>query len=262
MKSIKMLLASIVALTLVVGCSEDVKEEYTPIKQVKLKLVLMDGTEEMALGDHANLTTGFDFEISLFKLYVSNISLTTTQGNKVLVKDVDIISLPEENENIVTLSVPHGEYNNVSIGYGLNPKQNNADPTSYEESHPLSNFQSMYWPMIKYRFAKVEGYAVSNTDSSDYLVSMHPGTDALYQMRDYKLFQNLKVDDNTAETLLVTMDINDLFTGPGGVIDFSKEGANQVHSIETGPDKDIHIAQRFMENLSAATKLEVVPPAQ
>ena len=239
------------------SCKPDKKVEYTPNANVNMEVVLMDEGSPVNLYDHVELTTGFDFELQLFKLYISNIKLTTTDGSVKLVKDVEIVSLGDDALNKIVLNVPVGTYKSIEIGYGLNPEQNNEDPSSFDQDHPLSNYQNMYWPMIKYRFAKLEGFARSLIDSSAYLVSIHPGTDPLYQVNTYDFAENISIDEDYSKGFVITLDIKDIFDGPAGVIDFSKDGADQVHSIESGPQRDIHIAQRFMENLAAATELEL-----
>ncbi|WP_417610021.1 MbnP family protein [Owenweeksia hongkongensis] len=253
---------SVAVLALIIGlssCKEDKKEELNPDKMVKLKFAIMDGNNQMALGDDVKLTTGFDFKLQLLRMYVSDITLTEDDGTLHLVKGVDILSPVKNDDNTTTLNVPYGNYTSIKIGYGVDAEQNLSDPTSFSQNHPLSNYQSMYWPMINYRFVKLEGQSTQTSTSTDYLVSIHPGKDALYQIREYDFSSDLEVNSSSTQELLIQFDINDIFDGSAGVIDFSKEGANQVHMV--GALDDL-IGERFMINLADATKLEVVQPAQ
>lgn len=253
MKISKIFLVAITASLSIVSCKEDVKEEFTPEGTSSIEFIVTDGNQEIGLNNHTDLSTGYDFTFSLFKAYVSNITLVKSDGTtEVLLKDVALLDLGTTNSNSIKLEIPDGNYTSLRIGYGLDPVQNDSDPTSFDEDHPLSNVQSMSWPMIKYRFVKLEGYAISLTDSSEYLVSIHPGTDPLYQVRTYDL-DDLKVEDGFDNSFNVSIDINHIFDGPFGVIDFATDNANQVHMTPT----DSHIGKMFMENMVSMAKLEV-----
>ena len=165
----------------------------------------------------------------------------------------------KNDDNTTTLTVPYGDYKSIKIGYGLNADQNLSDPASFPQDHPLSNYQSMYWPMIKYRFVKFEGKSNQISTGTDYPIAIHPGKYFLYQTENYDFASTLVVNSNSAQELEIRFDINDIFDGPAGVIDFSKEDANQVHMVDSLDDL---IGARFMNNLARATKLEVVQPAQ
>lgn len=253
---------SVTVLALIIGlssCKEDTKEELNPDKMVKLKFAIMEGNNEMALGDDVTLSTGFDFKLQLLKMYVSDITLSEDDGTTHFVKDVDILSPVKNDDNTTTLTVPYGNYTSIKIGYGIDSEQNLSDPTSFPQDHPLSNYQSMYWPMINYRFIKFEGQSTKITTNTDYLVAIHPGKDFLYQIRNYDFTSDLVVNSNSSQELLVKFDINDIIDGSAGVIDFSIDHNNQVHMVDSLDDI---IGERFMINLADATKLEVVQPAQ
>lgn len=255
MKTLKPLFF-ILSLALVFGvssCKDDKKEKLNPENNASLKFVIMDGNEEMALNDTAILSTGFEFKLQLLRLYVSDITLIETDGTEYLVKDVDILSPVKGDDNTTTFTAPYNDYKSIRIGYGLNAEQNLSDPTSFSQEHPLSNYWSMYWPMINYRFLKLEGRSKQLSTNTEYLVAIHPGKDALYKVRTYDFPSTLSVSSSSSPQLAVRFDINDLFDGPGGVIDFSIEDANQVHMIDSLDDV---IGQRFMTNLSAATYLD------
>lgn len=252
MKIKGILIASIFLSVAFVSCKEDVKEEFTPAGSSKVEFTITDGSKEIKLNEQSKISTGYDFTLSMFKAYVSNLTLYKEDSTEVLLQDVALLNFGDDNANSLSVTIPNGNYTSLRIGYGLTPEQNDADPFSFDESHPLSNTQSMQWPMIKYRFVKLEGYAVSQSTSDDYLVSIHPGTDPLYQVVNYTL-NDLNVQDGYNNTLHISIDINDLFDGPSGVIDFATDNANQVHMTAD----DSHIGKIFMENMAAAAKLEV-----
>lgn len=254
MKIIKHISLFSVALALFASCKEDVKETETPNKTTTLKVVVLDNGTQVQHGDHSDLSTGFDFELNMFKLYLSNITFIKSDGTEVLAKNVAIVNIGDDTEDEITLSIPYGEYSSVRMGYGLDATQNESDPSSFDSDHPLSNYQSMHWPMIKYRFVKLEGYATSLTDTTEYLVSIHPGTDPLYQIRTYDFDSKFTVNDNSNSDLMLSMEINDLFDGPGGVIDFSQEPeASQVHMTGT----DDYMGERFMVNMADGFQLSL-----
>lgn len=236
------------------ACKEDKKDVLTPDNNVTLKFVLMDESKSVALYDTVILNTGYEFRLDLFRLYVSNITFIKDDNSEHLVKDVDILTPINGEDNSTMLSVPFADYTALKIGFGLDAEQNMSDPTSFSQDHPLSNYQNMFWPMINYRFAKFEGRAEQISSDTAYQVAIHPGKDPLYKVHSYDFASVLNIDAGTSTQLVIKLDINDIFDGPAGIIDFSKEGANQVHMED--PMDDI-IGDRFMENMAQATYLEV-----
>ena len=247
MKKLLVVFASL--LLVAASCKEDTKETEEPRNGTfEVSVKLYNGTEEVTIGDTLSMTDDYDFYISLFRLYLAEIQLRSADGAET-VSSIELVD-PAGAANSFSASVPSGSYSSFELGYGVDAVQNDMNPGSFPNEHPLSSYQSMYWSMLKYRFAKFEGFAYSRTVDSltNIGVAYHPGTDPLYEKRSYDV--NINIEDGSTSGLIMKMDINDLLDGPGGKIDLGLEP--QTHSEPS----DIHIAQKFMVNLAEAVTIE------
>lgn len=219
----------------------------------KLRIVvsMSDGTQSVSQDENISFSNGQDLNISLFRLYLSN--LTLMEGERELeIKNLVLVDPGSNSNNSFTMTVENGNYSTLSFGLGVNATQNNLNPADFDNNHPLSTYQSMYWSMLKYRFAKFEGKANLNGklgSSDDVSVAFHPGTDPLYQQVSLPISLNIS-EDNTY-TLNIEIDLNEMFAG-SNPFDLTDETQTQTHSNSA----DIHIAQKFMENLKASISVK------
>ena len=242
-------LVSIIALILVSSCENENKEDREG--KLKITVELYNGTERVYVGDTASLAEEYDFHLTLFRLYLAEIYANNSSGTESLVSTIELVDPAANSSNSFSSMLVAGDYSGLDLGFGVDAEQNDMDPGSFDNNHPLSSYQSMYWSMLKYRFAKFEGKAKSRTTGQDNIfVTYHPGTDDLYQKRNFDI--NFNISEGGTTELLIKMDINEILDGPGGKIDFATE--SDTHSTPT----DIHIARKFMENVAAAAKLSVV----
>lgn len=249
MRSFTFFLFTAVAFTACKPDPEPAQEKAT----VTMEISLMNGSEPVMLNDTVNMAAEYDLFLSLFRLYLSNARLVAENGDEAMLTEVALLDPASDKLNYIRASVPPGTYKELKVGFGVDPAQNDMDPSSFENAHPLSSYQSMYWSMLKYRFAKFEGKATSRMGGpANIFVSYHPGTNALYQQKSFPVDLGLVLNDEA--TLSLFIDINEIVDGPAGSIDFATE--KSTHSTSS----DIQIAEKFMKNLAASADLIISAP--
>ncbi len=245
--------------TLIVGtalvlsqCNKDDSSENTTTADVTFNVVMTDGENQVYDGETVSLQNGYDLKISLFRMFLSGIEIKNSAGNWVMLKDVVIVDpgSTQITDRQFTANVNVGNYTALRYGLGLDATMNNSDPSTFNQNHPLSTYQAMYWTMLKYRFAKFEGLANVTGQlgsSSDILVAFHPGTDDLY--RTDEVLINNNVQAGQSNTISLELDLNALFAGTNA-FDFSTESS--THSMPS----DIALAAKFMDKLKVSLSVE------
>lgn len=233
------------------SCKPDSEPSGGAVSSVSLKLILKDDNATLRQGETINLENNQDIIVSLFRLFLSNITLKSSNEQLIELNKVALLSPGIEGENSFTMDLADGDYSTLTFGLGVDAAMNDSDPSDYANDHPLSIYSSMYWSMLKYRFAKFE--AKVNTSGnlgsqSDIAVAYHPGTDPLYKIVELPV--NLTVSNGNSSQITLAIDMNKLLAG-NNAFDFSKEA--QSHSSPG----DIEIADKFMDNLQSAISVEV-----
>lgn len=247
------LLYSFSLLVLVFASCEDKNEDpiVEPTTAVMVATELYSDGEAIEVGDTMVFEDGTIFNLKLFKLYLSNLTLLDEESNEYLLKDVALIDVGDASTGSFTAEVPGNlNFTTLKMGFGVDAAQNNSDPTSFPDEHPLSSYNQMYWTMLKYRFAILEGRSNATGSfnmGSDVLNAYHPGTDPIYQTRTYN-FDNPTFSNSIK--LVLKIDVEDIFYS-SPAIDLATESS--THSEAS----DIHIAQKFMSNLAKSSSLEV-----
>lgn len=227
-------------------------EKDPPIEPTKLKFIvtMSDGQKSVGQNEDISLSNNQDLNISLFRLYFSNITLFK-EGSEVEIKDVVLLDPGIDGENSFTVEMDEGTFSAIRFGLGVNALQNDENPGDFANDHPLSTYQSMYWSMLKYRFSKFEGKANITGQigsANDVALAFHPGTDALYQKLTLSKSISIKAESTT--TININIDLNEMFSG-ANPFDLTDENETQTHSNSS----DIQIAQKFMENLKASISI-------
>ncbi len=239
------------------NCRKSKEEEKQASLKFSTALAIDQGATTAQIGDTLYMNTGYDFNLKKFKLYLSNITLVGDKG-RVEIKDILLADVGDSETGAFMVDIEADTYRTLELGFGLDADQNNSNPESFPDEHPLSSYNQMYWTMLKYRFAILEGRSDNsgqlNGDSTDILNAYHPGLDSLYQVKSYPL--NLQVSEGASYQIELVVFVDELFSHGEG-IDMRNEP--QTHS-EVGDSLnpgDFDIARRFMENLSATAKLEI-----
>jgi hypothetical protein len=216
---------------------------------VKLKASFNYEGNALLLNQVVNDQLGRAIKIELFKFYLSNIYLHSTNGGTVKVEDVLLFNFNNSTNTEFLLKTSVGNYNAISFGIGLDAQQNTSDPSTFAASHPLSVLQNTYWTWAtKYRFIMLDGKGDGNNDSNlDDLFSYHAGDDLLYSIAQFNL-STFQVKSNAISTIEIKIDLDKVFFGINGTIDFVSESS--THS--TNPT-----AFKFAGNFADALSVSV-----
>lgn len=260
-KSLQSLLLLLVIAFLAVNCkksSDSNVEAETANIQFNTKMALSNSSDEFQIGDTLYMNTGYDFNVKKFKLYLSHITLEGDNGS-VELEDILLADVGDPTTGSFNSSVAVGNYQSLHLGFGLDPQQNDQDPESFPREHPLSSWNQMYWTMLKYRFAILEGRSDDNGqlngDTTDILNAYHPGLDSLYMTVNYPLNLNLAAGDNQEIDLKIFID--KLFSAGEGIDMRSEPQTHSEMGTATVPG-DFHIAKKFMDNLAETATIEVL----
>lgn len=249
-KTVKLALFGLLLVAL--GCKEEDKngsENGDDDIKVHFKTALQNRGTPLSIGDTVTMQDGTIFNVKKFKLYLSHLSLVSASGDTVLLNEVLLADVGDPATGAFRTTVPAANYVAVLVNFGLDPILNDSDPTGFPNEHPLSTYQAMYWSMLKYRFAIIEGRSNASGQfdpASDALNAYHPGTDPLYRQRIYEISMP---NANTDLDFTLEIDLDGIFYRSGNSIDLQSE--NQTHSEPV----DIDIAIRLMNNLAATTRL-------
>tara|TARA_R110002050_G_scaffold48780_1_gene113258 strand:- start:29856 stop:30614 length:759 start_codon:yes stop_codon:yes gene_type:complete len=252
MKTLKISALLILSLFLASACEKDKPEESVQgVLRFKTEMTAGDNSQRVFIGDTIEIGN-YDFNLKKFKLYISNITLQRSNGTSLEIKDILLADVGDNVTGQFKLNLDPDEFTGLSLGFGLDTAQNNSVPESFERDHPLSSFNQMYWTMLKYRFAILEGRSNlvdSLGTSSDILNAYHPGTDVLYRMNSYPL--DLKIETDGSKTIVLKFDLEKLFNG-SDTLDLMTEP--QTHSEPV----DFDVATKFMDNLKDCTEISLL----
>lgn len=222
------------------------------------KIGLSDSSADFEIGDTLRLSTGYDLNLKKFKLYLSNVRLTNSTGSTVELEDILLADVGDPSTGAFSVKVPLGTYNQLSLGFGLDADQNNQIPENFDREHPLSSFNQMYWSMLKYRFAILEGrsddWGQLDGDTSDILNAYHPGTDSLYRVVNYPI--NLKLEEGQSKAIELWVILDQIFAAGEG-IDLRTEPQSHSELGTPAIPGDFYIAKKFMDNLAETAEIRL-----
>ena len=195
MKGTKLLLSIIAAVIITtVGCKkDDPYVEPTVQGTVNLNISTEVNGTPVTLNSTLYDVSGYRYVPTLFKLYISNISFTKSDGTEVFAKDVELIDLndlPNGQTFSRSYDIGYGDYTGIKFWIGVDSTMNSIDPSTYGSEHPLSLFTGTYWDWnTGYRFLMLEGVydtLLNNTAPLDptKTFTYHTGTNSLYAEAD------------------------------------------------------------------------------
>ncbi len=118
---------------------------------------------------------GEDFSVSLFRYYLSHITLVKDDGTEINMEDYNLVDAFDENYQSTSLKFPNGHYKELKFKFGVPQPQNGE--LSYEGDLNISNGKGMSWSWnFGYIFYKHEG-AFTKTNGDNGQISLHLGTD-------------------------------------------------------------------------------------
>lgn len=246
------------ALLLLASCEEENKDSLKGTVFFQTKIGLSDHSGDFVIGDTLRLSTGYDFNLKKFKLYLSHITLSNEAGEQVELEDILLADVGDANTGGFTALVPSANYNRLSLGFGLDEDQNNQLPENFDREHPLSSFNQMYWSMLKYRFAILEGrsddWGQLNGDGSDILNAYHPGSDSLYREVTYPI--SLKIEEGRTKAIELWVILDQIFAAGEG-IDLRSEPQSHSELGTPSVPGDFYIAKKFMDNLAQSSEIRL-----
>lgn len=247
-------LAFLLGVALIIGCNKET--DNPPVEDPKgnldIALTLSNAGVPVGLNEEVTLASGYKVNLSNMRIYISSIKGIKANGDEVDFKDVALLDLKELRGT--SMQVKAQQYTGLKIGLGLNPALNSSEPSTFVDENPLSSFQGMYWSMLKYRFAVIEGRvnSVSNPLATDELFTYHTGTDAAYRETSINYSFDVSEDQLSTTVLTLTVELDELFNGNGG--DLEPTTNNSTHSQPS----EMGLTNKIMDNLKGSLFIEGV----
>lgn len=212
-KNIIILIFSVLSFT-IVSCQKESSEINSAEKgELTLKFDHLVGGKKLQLNTEYKNAADETFTISTVKYFVSNITVTNSNGIKYVVPQDDSYFLIEGQEGIVgqaKVKVPEGDYTKVTFILGVDSLRSVSDVS--KRVGVLDPSGDMYWKWNSgYIFFKMEGESTASTEK-DKKYRYHIGGFGGY---DTKTINNIKTID---------LDLT-----AGGIAKVRKDKGSQVH---------------------------------
>lgn len=194
---------------------------------VKFTFELIANGAVLNLNDTFVTNQAYPIELNKFRFYIADIHLTNATDS-VLLSDIQLVDF--EDEFSYGFSISHGTYTGLSLNFGVPDSLNLGDPTTYENESPLGIYGSngMHWSWLAgYRFLAIDGYAAnSTTETTDIGVSLHTGTENLFQQKQINI-GNFVVNE-TENELVIQIPLENIFS------------ANQTDTLDVRTENQSH----------------------
>ena len=207
------------------------------------------------IADRITNAQGYPVEFTGIQFYISNIELISS-GSSQKLSDIEFVSV---GANALTMEyeVPSGNYTGIKFDLGVPADMNSPENPDfmisiYEEDHPLSANNGMYWTWAAgYRFFTLEGKCDTMDVGNDPITipfAFHSGRDTLFRaMETFQHSFNLSKDQS--KVIPFEIDMATIFANEGDTIDLKTE--RQFHGSLTQLD----LGNKFADNSAAAIKL-------
>ncbi|MEX1188581.1 MAG: MbnP family protein [Bacteroidia bacterium] len=239
------------------GCEKDVKIPPVlpedPRGQIEIRFTPTMNNQPLEMNEIFQGPNNQRVLLETFKFYLSNIQLIS-QGDTLGSSDVELLDFSLNSKSIYLTSYP-GTIDKVLFDVGLNPFLNgtndeNFNPAAYENSHPLSIYNSMYWSWASgYIFMKIEGRidtSLTQNANPNYTYFYHCGLDTL--KRSYSISNmNVDVAKGATSTIELTVEFNDVFRTPSDTI-------NMQENYFTHTSDDLDLARSVIVNFGTAIR--------
>jgi hypothetical protein len=167
---------SFLGLLLLTGETACTKSSAPPPNTASLQLSfsnLVNGQPMVLRTTNYVNAAGETFNITLFKYYVSNFSLTTTSGQEVaLTPEYFLVNEENDSTKLITLQkLPSGTYRSITFLLGVDSARNNSGA----QTGALDPVNGMFWTWNSgYVMAKLEGTSPVSTMPAN-LIEFHIG---------------------------------------------------------------------------------------
>ena len=180
---------------------------------------------------------GQPFTVTKFKYYISNISLTNSEGKTFPFHDTYLINEEEPTSKKIGIDyIPSGLYTSITFTIGVDSASN----CSGAQTGALDPINAMFWAWnTGYIFVKMEGKSVTSKSPGNLLEFHIGGYKAPYnciRTVTLKLKKGLSIADDGYGYITIKADVAELFKTPTA-IDFSKiSSVTDFHNATTIAD--------------------------
>ncbi|WP_118950996.1 MbnP family protein [Taibaiella helva] len=219
-----LLFAAVIPAAVLTGCSKDSKNEPVaepgPAGKAAFHFEHYAGNTPLSLGNSQgyvyNTPQGDQFNVTMYKYYVSNIKLVKADGSEYaepesyhLVNQAEASSLSFD-----VAGIPAGSYTAVKLLLGVDSTRN----VSGAQTGALDPALGMFWAWSTgYIMAKVEGDFLKTSTNANAVFSFHlggfTGKNSVLNEITLPLPQELAVGDNTSSSLTLKSDLLKWFNG-------------------------------------------------
>ena len=223
--------------------------DLTPPRGNKLSLRfnLMYEGSTLRMGQLYQYPTGEQFELTRFDMYMSDLSLQSTDGSSTVIKDLDYLEMTPTFNDLASATegfvytvagVGQGDFQSASFNIGISPALNETTPSDYPVSHPLGRTGD-YWDgegWMSYIFASIEGRINIDTSNPDLEkgIALHLGSNNAFQEINIDNSFTFLNDEGDQHFVDIDFDLVDLFVGQDGEI-YDIVAIPQTHSTEHIP---------------------------
>ncbi len=247
----KVLFLALVGLSFIAAnCNKEDEEPQSTTGTVSIKVIPVINGEELTMSKLYKDNQNHDYWFATLKFYLSNIALQKEDGSSQLLSEVAFFDFEPNRQggplnSTDAVSFPAGTYTGVVFDAGVRQDLNGQDPAVYNNDHPLSIKNNMYWTWsTQYIFTKNEGYVIHGNDTSSWFV--HTGTADLYQPEITVSKPAIDVVAGKNTEVLLQLDLDQLLSTPNS-IDLSVDG--QSHTTD-----NTALARAYQENFAASFK--------
>lgn len=179
---------------------------------------------------------GDNFNVSVFKYYVSNIILSKTDGSAYKIPESYILVDASKPESLINSlkDVPAGDYTKITFTIGVDKERN----TSGAQTGALDPANGMFWTWNSgYIFVKMEGTSPQST-AANHALTFHIGgiVDPNNTIRTFNADINptnpLRIREDKNPQLHFKVNVASLFTGAQNIsfadLSFTMGGANST----------------------------------
>lgn len=173
------------------------------------------------------------------KYYLSNVIAVKSDGKKELIADVLLIHPKAGGYDVsFTREIPRGSYTSIMFDLGVRQDLNEQDPATWDQDHPLSVMNNMYWTWgTQYVFSKLEGFIEG--DSASIPIVYHTGTEDLYRPQvTIPISFEVGSGGGSAD---ISLDIFKIIQGSDYTFDFREDPT--THTMD-----NMELAVQYMDN--------------
>jgi hypothetical protein len=232
-------------LTALFACKKD--EPETGTLKINFLVEGNDGLAELPfLSQDIN---GVPMKVELLKIYFAKIAVVNSAGVSTPLSDIELLDYAGANRSR-TYTMKNGSYTTLDFILGLDEVQNASDPVAFDDTHPLSAAQNMYWTWAsKYIFFKIEGRADTTFENLfNHLFIYHVGTDDMSRPIS-NLPASFVVEGGKTTEINLVLDLNAALANTTQGVDVVSESL--THTLDNVP-----LAARIADVMSQAFTVE------